>query len=44
VLATGHVLGLDGETAAEDAAESALAFSVPDSGAGTSVLNLAECC
>jgi hypothetical protein len=44
VLATGHVFFIDGEAAAQDAAESTLAFSVPDGGAGTSVLNLTECC
>jgi hypothetical protein len=43
-LATGHVLFVDGDAAAEDATESALAFSVPDGGKGTSLLNLAECC
>jgi hypothetical protein len=44
VLATSHVLFLDGEAAAQDAAENTLALSVPDGGAGTSVLNLMECC
>jgi hypothetical protein len=44
VFATGHVLIVDGEAASEDAAESSLALSVPDGGAGTCVLNLAECC
>jgi hypothetical protein len=44
MLATGHVFFIDGEAAARDAAESTLAFSVPDGGAGTSVLNLTECC
>jgi hypothetical protein len=43
VLATGHVLLVNGEAAAQDVAESTLAFSVPDGGAGTSVLNLMEC-
>jgi hypothetical protein len=41
VLATGHVLVVDGQAAAKDAAT--LAFSVSDGGADTSVLNLAEC-
>jgi hypothetical protein len=44
VLAPGHVFFIDGEAAAQDAAESTLAFSVPDGGAGTSVLNLTERC
>jgi hypothetical protein len=44
VLATGHVFFIDGEDAAQDAAECSLAFSVPDGGAGSSVLNLTECC
>jgi hypothetical protein len=44
VLATSHVLLVNGEAAAQDAAESILAFSVPVGSSGTSVLNLTECC
>jgi hypothetical protein len=43
VLATGHVLPVDAEAAAEDATDGAPAFALLDSGAGTSVLNSAEC-
>jgi hypothetical protein len=44
VLATGHVLCVDGEASAKGAAGFTLALSVPDGGADTSVLNLTECC
>jgi hypothetical protein len=44
VLATGLMFFMDGEAAEQDAAEGTLVFSVPDSGADTSVLNLTECC